>query len=143
MRKQTARQLMRQERRREGELRREEVRQRAARRKRITTVGIIGVIFAVGWTPCISLVLCSVLGLAATAATLQQGVLLPLFYSLGMGLPFRLLGLDQSSRVSKWLGPRLGKIEVSTGAVMILVGVMIYFNWLVYLNRYFSPFVRL
>src|SRR5437667_4359476 len=106
---------------------------------------LIGVIFAIGWTPCISLFLGSILGLAATATTLRQGVLLLLFYSLGMGLPFLLLGLgiDQASRVLKWLKPHLGKIEVATGVVMILVGVMIYFNWLVYLNRYFTPFIRL
>src|SRR6266700_5795293 len=41
---------------------------------------LIGVIFAIGWTPCISLFLGSILGLAATAATLRQGVLLLLFY---------------------------------------------------------------
>jgi len=106
---------------------------------------LIGVIFAIGWTPCISLVLGSVLGLAATAETLQQGVLLLLFYSLGMGLPFLLLGLglDQVSRFLKWLKPHLGKIEVGTGVVMILVGVMIYFNWLVYLNRFATPFIHL
>ena len=106
---------------------------------------LIGVIFAIGWTPCISLFLGSVLGLAASAATLRQGVALLLFYSLGMGLPFLLLGLglNQASRVLKWLKPHTGKIEVSAGVVMILVGLMIYFNWLVYLNRYFTPFIRL
>ncbi len=106
---------------------------------------LIGMIFAIGWTPCISLFLGSILGLAATAATLRQGVMLLLFYSLGMGLPFLILGLglDQASRVLKWLKPHLGKIEVATGVVMILVGVMIYFNWLIYLNRYFTPFIRL
>lgn len=106
---------------------------------------LIGVTFAIGWTPCISLFLGSILGLAATAATLRQGVVLLLFYSLGMGLPFLLLGLglDQASQALKWLKPYLGKIEVGTGVVMILVGVMIYFNWLVYLNRYFTPFIRL
>lgn len=102
---------------------------------------LIGIIFAIGWTPCISLLLGSILGLAATAATLRQGVLLLLFYSLGMGLPFLLLGLglNQASGILKWLRPHLNKIEVCTGIVMILVGVMIYFNWLVYLNRYFNP----
>ncbi len=106
---------------------------------------VIGVIFAIGWTPCISLVLGSVLGLAAAAATLRQGVLMLLFYSLGMGLPFLLLGLgvNQLSSVLHWLRPHLGKIEVGTGIVMILVGVMIYFNWLVYLNRYAPSFIRL
>ncbi len=106
---------------------------------------LIGLIFAVGWTPCISLFLGSILGLAATAATLRQGVVLLLFYSLGMGLPFLLLGLgvNQVSRLLKKLKPHLGKIEVFSGVVMIAVGVMIYFNWLVYLNRYFTPFIRL
>src|SRR2546425_7155655 len=106
---------------------------------------LIGVIFAIGWTPCISLFLGSILGLAAAAATLRQGVLLLLFYSLGMGLPFLLLGLglNQVSQLLKRLKPHLGKIEVGTGVVMILVGIMIYFNWLVYLNRYFTPFIRL
>src|SRR6266702_3278864 len=106
---------------------------------------VIGVIFAIGWTPCISLVLGSVLGLAATATTLRQGVLLLLFYSLGMGVPFLLLGLglNQISGVLKWLKPYLGKIEVATGVVLMLVGVMIYFNWLVYLNRYAVPLFRL
>ncbi len=106
---------------------------------------LIGVIFAIGWTPCISLVLGSVLGLAATATTLRQGVLLLLFYSLGMGVPFLLLGLglNQISGVLKWLKPYLGKIEVATGVVLMLVGVMIYFNWLVYLNRYAVPLIRL
>src|SRR5947209_10812731 len=106
---------------------------------------LIGMIFAIGWTPCISLFLGSILGLAATAATLRQGVLLLLAYSLGMGLPFLLLGLglDQCSKLLKWLKPHLGKIEVGTGVVMILVGVLIYFNWLVYLNRYVTPLIRL
>ena len=105
---------------------------------------LIGMIFAIGWTPCISLVLGSILGLAATAATLQQGVLLLLFYSLGLGLPFLLLGLslDRGSRFLQRLKPHLGNIEVGTGAVMILVGVAIFFNWLVYLNR-FAPSIPL
>lgn len=106
---------------------------------------LIGLIFAIGWTPCISLFLGSVLGLAAAGATLRQGVLLLLFYSLGMGLPFLLLGLavDRVGRFLKKLRPHLSKIEIFSGVVMIAVGVMIYFNWLVYLNRYFTPFIRL
>src|SRR6266568_3003367 len=85
---------------------------------------LIGIIFAIGWTPCISLLLGSILGL---------------------GVPFLLLGLglDRFSKLLKWLKPHLGKIEIGTGVVLILVGVMIYFNWLVYLNRYAVPLFRL
>ena len=101
---------------------------------------VIGLIFAIGWTPCIGLILGPILALAANAATLSQGVLLLLAYSLGLGIPFLVLGLglDRFSKALKWLKPHLGKIEIATGVVMILVGVMIYFNWLLYLNRYFN-----
>src|SRR5258707_1232174 len=64
-------------------------------------------------------------------------------FVLGFTLAFVALGGNKASRILKWLKPHLGKIEVATGVVMILVGVMIYFNWLVYLNRYFTPFIRL
>jgi cytochrome c-type biogenesis protein len=77
--------------------------------------------------------------MAASAATLRQGVILLLFYSLGLGLPFLLLGLglDQLSRVLKWLRPHVGKIAMATGVVMIAAGVMIFFNLLPYFTRYF------
>ncbi len=101
---------------------------------------LIGIIFAIGWTPCVGLILGSILGLAANAATLSQGVLLLLAYSLGLGVPFLLLGLglDRMSKILKRLKPYLGKIEVGTGVVMILAGIMIFFNLLPYLNQYFN-----
>ena len=101
---------------------------------------LIGIIFAIGWTPCVGLILGPILGLAANVATLRQGVMLLLFYSLGLGLPFLLLGLgvDQLGRVLKWLKPHVGKIEIGTGVVMIVAGAIIFFNLLPYLNQYFN-----
>jgi len=101
---------------------------------------LIGLIFAIGWTPCVGLILGPILGLAANAATLRQGVMLLLFYSLGLGLPFLLLGVgvDQLGRVLKWLKPHVGKIEIGTGVVMMVAGAMIFFNLLPYLNQYFN-----
>src|SRR6266571_4990439 len=101
---------------------------------------LVGIIFGIGWTPCVGLILGAILGMAASASTLTQGVLLLLVYSLGLGIPFLLLGLglDQVSKVLKWLRPYLGKIEIGTGVVIILAGVMIYFNLLLYLNQYFN-----
>ncbi|HEX7735796.1 MAG TPA: cytochrome c biogenesis CcdA family protein [Ktedonobacteraceae bacterium] len=100
----------------------------------------IGVIFAIGWTPCVGLILGPILVLASNAETLRQGVLLLLIYSLGLGIPFLLLGLglDRFSRLLKWLKPHLGKIEIATGIIMIILGVMIYFNLLIILNRFFN-----
>ncbi|MDQ6643251.1 MAG: cytochrome c biogenesis protein CcdA [Chloroflexota bacterium] len=101
---------------------------------------LFGVIFAIGWTPCVGLILGPILGLAANAATLREGVTLLLFYSLGLGIPFLLLGLglDQLSRALKWLKPYLGKIEIGTGIVMVVAGVVIFFNLLPYLNQYYN-----
>jgi cytochrome c-type biogenesis protein len=101
---------------------------------------LIGVIFAIGWTPCVGLILGPILALAANAATLRQGVLLLLVYSLGLGIPFLLLGLglDRFSRLLKWLKPHLGKIEVATGVIMIALGILIFFNLLITLNRFFN-----
>lgn len=101
---------------------------------------VIGLIFAIGWTPCIGLILGPILVMASNADTLRQGVLLLLFYSLGLAIPFLLLGLglDRLSRVLKWLKPHVGKIEIGTGIIMIVMGVMIYFNMLLYLNRFFN-----
>src|SRR6266704_86428 len=80
---------------------------------------LIGIIFGIGWTPCVGLILGSILGLAANAATLSQGVLLLLAYSLGLCVPFLLLGLglERMSKVLKRLKPYPGKIEVGTEVV--------------------------
>lgn len=101
---------------------------------------LIGVIFAIGWTPCIGLILGPILLLAANTETLRQGVALLLAYSLGLGIPFLLLGLglDRLSRLLRWLKPHTGKIEIGTGVIMIVMGVLIYFNLLLYLNQFFN-----
>lgn len=101
---------------------------------------LIGIIFAIGWSPCITPILGSVLVVASNAATLREGVMLLLVYSLGLGVPFLLLGLglDSVSRVLRWLRPYLGKIEIATGILLMVVGVMIFFNLLTYLNAYFN-----
>ncbi len=101
---------------------------------------LTGVVFAIGWSPCVGPILGIILALAGQAATLRQGVLLLLAYSLGLGVPFLLLGLglNQGSRALKWLKPHLGKIEVGTGVLMVVVGVAIFFNLLLQLNSYFN-----
>jgi cytochrome c-type biogenesis protein len=101
---------------------------------------LIGLIFAIGWTPCVGLILAPILGLAASAATLGRGVVLLLCYSLGLGVPFLLLGVgvNQLGRVLKWLKPHVGKIEAGTGVVMIAAGLVIFFNLLPYFNRFFN-----
>ena len=101
---------------------------------------LIGLIFAIGWTPCVGLILGPILVLASNAGTLREGVMLLLVYSLGLGIPFLLLGLglDRLSKLLKWLKPHTWKIEIGTGIIMIVLGIMIYFNLLLTLNRFFN-----
>jgi len=103
---------------------------------------LIGSIFALGWTPCISLLLGSILVLAANTTTLQEGVLLLTAYSLGMGLPFLLLGLgvNQAQVMLTWLKPHVRNIEIGSGILLILVGMAIFFNLLALLNSYVPLF---
>jgi cytochrome c-type biogenesis protein len=101
---------------------------------------LIGITFAIAWSPCIGPILGSILTLAASTETLQKGVLLLLVYSLGLGVPFLLLGLglNQVSSILKKLKPHLGKIEIVAGILMVVVGIMVFFNVLLYLNSYFK-----
>ena len=101
---------------------------------------LFGVIFGIAWTPCFGPILASILALAARSATLQQGVWLLLVYSLGLGVPFLLLGLgfNQLSQVLKWLKPHLRKIEVVTGILMVVVGIIIFLNLLLYFNQFLN-----
>ena len=67
---------------------------------------LIGAIFAAGWTPCVGIVLSGILTLAATSATVGQGALLLIAYSLGLGVPFILsaLALDRARGGWGWGG---------------------------------------
>ncbi len=101
---------------------------------------LIGLVFALGWTPCIGPVLAGILVLAAQAHTLSGGVLLLAVYSLGLGVPFLALGIafDRIAPFLKRLTPHMRTIELLTGGLLILMGVVIYFNWLFFLNSHFA-----
>ena len=53
----------------------------------------LGAIFAIGWTPCIGVILGGILTMAAVAATKLQGALLLVGYTLGLGIPFLVIAL--------------------------------------------------
>jgi cytochrome c-type biogenesis protein len=94
---------------------------------------VVGVAFGLGWTPCVGPILAGILLIAAQAATLQYGVLLLAVYSLGLGMPFLALGLGFEAVAPrlKRLSPYLPLIERSTGVLLMLLGVVIFFNWLI------------
>ena len=91
---------------------------------------MMGLAFAFGWTPCIGPFLAGVLALAASEATVGKGMTLLFAYSMGLGIPFIVTGLAVNSfliffgRYKKFI--RWG--EVLGGILLMLVGVLIFFN---------------
>lgn len=102
----------------------------------------MGVIFSIGWTPCVGVILSSILILAGASQTLQTGVALLAVYALGLGLPFLAMGLA-ANLVSGWLKhlkPHLGKIEMATGLLLVAVGIAMFLGLINYLPQYFNFF---
>jgi cytochrome c-type biogenesis protein len=99
---------------------------------------LVGIAFAAGWTPCIGPILAAILAVAATEESVYQGITLLLIYSLGLGVPFFISALAMHqfivafNRFKKYI--RL--FEIITGIFLMVVGVLIYTNWLSRLSGY-------
>jgi cytochrome c-type biogenesis protein len=89
-----------------------------------------GAIFSLAWTPCVGPILGSILTLAAVSETAWQGGYLLAIYSLGLGLPFLIIGAAFDS-VSPWL-KRIHRysslIYIISGVLLIVVGILILTN---------------
>src|SRR5215510_11885159 len=87
----------------------------------------LGVAFAAGWTPCIGPILGGIIGLAATSGGWRSGLVLSAFYSAGLAVPFLLtgLGINQFLNFYKNFRRHLHKVEVISGVVLILVGLLV------------------
>jgi cytochrome c-type biogenesis protein len=101
---------------------------------------IIGAAFAFGWTPCIGPILAGVLTYAGTLEKVNQGVLLLLVYSLGLGLPFLLtaLAINHFRRLFDRMKKYMHLLEVASGAVMVILGLLIFSNKLILIPGYFA-----
>ncbi len=100
----------------------------------------LGAIFAIGWTPCIGIILGGILTLAATSTTALQGTLLLVAYTLGLGLPFLLIAAVYD-RAPRLLAPlvRHGRIVALIGGLLVaFIGVAMVFDWLSLFPRYFN-----
>jgi cytochrome c-type biogenesis protein len=88
---------------------------------------LLGIAFAAGWTPCIGPILGGIIGLAATSGGWRSGLVLSAFYSAGLAVPFLLtgLGINQFLGFYKNFRKHLHKVEVVSGVVLILVGVLV------------------
>lgn len=99
---------------------------------------LVGVIFAAGWTPCIGPILGGIMMLAASLDTMGQGIGLLAAYSLGLGIPFLLVGLafDRLAIPLRRAGRYLGIISAVSGALLAIIGVLMFTDALMRLAQY-------
>ena len=105
---------------------------------------IVGIFFGAGWTPCVGPILGGILLMASQAGTASQGALLLLAYSIGLGIPFLLVGaaFEAASDTIRRLNRRSNWVSIASGAVLILLGLAVLTNQLQILARY-GPFIDL
>lgn len=87
---------------------------------------LLGLAFAIGWTPCIGPVLAAILTVAASQQTAWEGAGLLAVYSAGLGVPFLLAALALGPFLSFFDGfkKHLGTVEKVMGALLIVVGIL-------------------
>jgi cytochrome c-type biogenesis protein len=102
-----------------------------ARRGGVVGGFALGSVFAIGWTPCIGPTLGAILTMAAVG-TSPQVVGLLVAYSIGLGIPFILMALafDRAPLVTRPLLRYSRYIEIAGGALVIILGLALIFDWL-------------
>jgi len=100
---------------------------------------ILGVIFAMGWTPCVGPILGSVLLLASSTATLAKGALLLAIFSLGLALPFLIIaiGFGWVTEYLKKINKYLNIISIIAGIFLLIMGLLLITNNFAQWNAFF------
>lgn len=88
---------------------------------------LVGMAFAVGWTPCVGPILSSILVYASTLESLRHAAILLFFYSLGLGVPFFAAGLaiNQFLFLFKRFNAFMKSVPLITGIFLIIIGVLL------------------
>jgi cytochrome c-type biogenesis protein len=99
---------------------------------------LFGVVFAAGWTPCVGPILAAILIVASQLQTVGQGILLLVAYSLGLGIPFLVVGLafGRLSQQLRKMNRYLGFVSIVSGGLLVLMGIMIFTDSLTFLAQF-------
>ncbi len=98
---------------------------------------LFGIVFSIGWTPCVGAFLGSALMLASQQGTMAQGMLLLVLYTLGLGIPFLISAvlIDRLKTAFGWVKRHYGAITKVSGVLLVLVGICMCLGWM---NRLLS-----
>jgi len=103
---------------------------------------LFGLLFAAGWSPCIGPILGGILGLATATSSVLQGTVLLVAYAAGLAIPFLAVALGASwvSRRLTVVGRHHRAVDLVTGFLLVLLGVLMLTNTLGRLATLGSPF---
>jgi cytochrome c-type biogenesis protein len=110
--------------------------QRDVRVHQVPAVGLaaaplLGLLFAIGWTPCLGPTIAAVQSLALTEGTAGRGAALSVAYSLGLGIPFILLGLAYRRTLGavRWVRRHQVWVTRFGGLMLVVVGLLLVTGW--------------
>ena len=97
---------------------------------------VFGLAFAAGWTPCVGPILGTILTLAATTPSIAFNLLLA--YSLGLGIPFILIGVfySRASRIIRSMSRHLKYFNIVLGGFIVVLGILVFTNQLAYIANF-------
>ena len=103
---------------------------------------LVGITFAVAWTPCVGPILGAILALAGTSGEVGRGTLLLTTYAAGLALPFFLsaLAINSFFQFSQRLRRYIQAIHVMGGVLLIIVGILLLTDYMTFLNAYVLRF---
>lgn len=89
---------------------------------------VMGLFFAAGWSPCVGATLGAILTLGLSQESAAQAMILTSGYSLGLGIPFLLLALlmDRATEWIRRMRKHIRTIQIVSGLLMILLGIMLF-----------------
>ncbi len=101
---------------------------------------VVGAAFSAGWSPCIGPTLGAIYALSLTSGTVPQAAVLLLAYSLGLAIPFLAMGAAYGA-LKPWytkLKRHVWIVNYLSGAMLIVIGILIYTDSLINLNNLFD-----
>ena len=103
---------------------------------------VLGVTFAAGWTPCVGPILGGIIGLASVSSSVANGTVLLVAYAAGLAVPFVLVAVGATSVSHRlgWVRDHHRLVSVVTGAMLVIVGVLMITNTFARLSRLVPSF---